>query len=393
MKDSKWSDQDIEHLLKQAPKVEDHRSKEDILKRLQQQGVITSPKKTKKQFLGLYGIATAVVAAILFGGVYTIMQSSQEEYSSMDEASQEAASTEMERSADMGQSVEANPALMNDVAPLQTAVYSQQIGETIPLTIGLAGDDAESVPVTFLLPREEVLAIFGEEPTKLALYEHYASLIDEEALGFADYHPLKGELVENGEVLTHILPDGHGYDIASATMSMYTGALIDTFAGNYREVAFIDEAGGAIEFSQAGEPSEPLPLQKYYSYFLDEQPAGIFLAPNFRQTFGNVTEALQSMKVEDNDVYQSAILEGADFTVQDGEVVTVSFTEPLDLERYDAQQAMWMMEAILLTAAGFHKQVQFENIVQTEWQGFIFNEQLPLPIGANLLSNEYVSND
>ena len=42
-----------------------------------------------------------------------------------------------------------------------------------------------------------------------------------------------------------------------------------------------------------------------------------------------------------------------------------------------------MIEGILLTAASFDKQIQFENVVQTEWNGFNFSEPLPIPVGPN----------
>lgn len=91
------------------------------------------------------------------------------------------------------------------------------------------------------------------------------------------------------------------------------------------------------------------------------------------------------MKVEENDIYKTAILPGVDYKVTDGNVVKVTFTAPLDLETVDSQQAMHMIEAMLLTASGFNKQILFENIVQTEWRGFYFADPLPKPVGPNEL--------
>ena len=96
------------------------------------------------------------------------------------------------------------------------------------------------------------------------------------------------------------------------------------------------------------------------------------------------------MKIEENDVYQTAILPDVDYNVSDGDVVKILFTEPLDLQLVDPQRAMYMIEAMLLTAAGFDKQVRFENIVQTEWQGFNFTQPLPMPIGANELQLDLI---
>jgi len=48
---------------------------------------------------------------------------------------------------------------------------------------------------------------------------------------------------------------------------------------------------------------------------------------------------------------------------------------------------MQMIEGMLLTAKSFNMQIQFENVKQTDWEGFDFTNPLPIPVGANELSN------
>ena len=80
--------------------------------------------------------------------------------------------------------------------------------------LGLASEAAASIPVTFLIPDSQIEEDFGDvEPNSLDLYMKYAGKIDEEALGFYDYHPYKGTLSVDGDVLVQTLPSGHGYDI------------------------------------------------------------------------------------------------------------------------------------------------------------------------------------
>lgn len=271
---------------------------------------------------------------------------------------------------------------------LRTSVYEEDLTEATALRIGLAGSAAESVPITYVIPNERVADDFGDEkPTTLQLYEKYAPQIEEEAMGFAEYHPYKGELKEQGETLVHVLPEKNEYDGASATVSMYTGSLKDTFS-DYKEVAVKTADGKAYEFSQVGEPSEPIKMTgtvNHYNYYLFKETNGVeYLSPNFRQTFETVTEALQAMRNKNDDVFMPVVPENVTYAVtelDDGVVVT--FDAPLDLTVLDAVRATQLVEAMMLTAASFDKQLRLENLVQDSWEGFNFNEYLPMPVGAN----------
>lgn len=393
MKNEKWDDQQLEELLSKAPKIQDHRSKEDVFARLKEAGafeeepVQLSKKKKRNPFM-LFGL-TAALTFITFGGVYYFSQNSSEEksVSMFDEES----SNKQEQTLDTAE----NTAEIEEMAiraipeeDIRTSVYEEQLEEASAFHIGLAGNDAESVPVTIVIPKEKLVEDFGKEaPTQVEMYNKYASKLDEQAAGFNELHPVKGKIEERGKTVTHTLPADHGYDVSSGAAAVYTGMLTDTFSKNYDKAIMQNQDGTPVTFKEVGTPSEPLDLKNasHYSYFLDEQESGIFLAPNFRQTFQTVTEALEYMKVEENDIYKTAILPGVDYKVTDGNVVKVTFTAPLDLETVDSQQAMHMIEAMLLTASGFNKQILFENIVQTEWRGFYFADPLPKPVGPNEL--------
>ena len=399
MKDEKWSEQKIEQLLSQAPKVHDNRSKEDVFARLQEAGAFEEEKthvqqvvKRKYNRMYTYGLAVAMTL-LTFSGIYYVMSHSSEHdtaSNTMDIANKETLEIEEKSFNDAEEAADMNSTMMRNVSltDMRTAVYPEQLENSTVFSIGLASDDAESVPVTLVIPHDKLVEDFGTDtPTQVEMYNKYAALLDEQAAGFSEYHPVKGTITEQGRTVIHTLPENHGYDTASATMAMYIGMLVYTFSKSYEKVMMLNREGSAITFSEVGEPSEPLLLkqQKGYSYFIDEQESGMYLSPNFRQTFDSVTEALNYMKIEENDVYQTAILPNVDYNVLDGDVVTIRFTESLDLQVVEPQQAMYMLEAMLLTAASFDKQVRFENIVQTQWQGFNFTKPLPMPVGANEL--------
>ena len=92
------------------------------------------------------------------------------------------------------------------------------------------------------------------------------------------------------------------------------------------------------------------------------------------------------MTTEANDIYRTVILPGVSLTVEDeGDIVTVTFDQALDLEQYDPAQGMRMIEGLLLTAASFDKQIKFEQIVQENWSGFDFTKPLEKPVAGNIL--------
>jgi hypothetical protein len=57
----------------------------------------------------------------------------------------------------------------------------------------------------------------------------------------------------------------------------------------------------------------------------------------------------------------------------------------LDLLSMSEIEAHQLIDGIVLTAASFDRQIQFENILQTEWNGFNLNEPLPIPVGPNVM--------
>lgn len=395
MKQEHWNDEQIEALLKQAPKMQDARSKEEVFSRLQESGAFKPeqpvlPQKKfhwKSMLVSIASIFVLVLIASNYIGTTPDIASDQAIMESAEDAGVGRVQDTFSGTPEMARTF---------MVPQRTALYPNQVGDSTVLTIGLAGDDAESVPVTILIPQSQMIEDFGDEvPTKLALYNKYAPQVNEEALGFNSYHPLGGTFVENETVVTHQLPETHQYDRATATMSNYIGVMIDTFQDGYKEIHFTDEQGNPVTFDQAGEPATPLDLhgeETQYNYFLYTMRDGSqYISPNFRMSYAEVESALANMTVEANDIYQTLILPNVSFkTAIDKDIVTITFDEPLDLDQQDGPRAMQMIEGILLTAANFDKKVYFKNILQEQWYDFDFTKPLPVPVAPNLLDFSWV---
>ncbi|MEG0260829.1 MAG: RNA polymerase subunit sigma [Kurthia sp.] len=421
-------DEKLEDLLKHAPKLSDHRSKDDVLKRLQEDARLhnnphlqqvsndvaeQAPVKEKRADMTQHGtrqkkkiwlsalvsvaslfLVIVLVGPILSGNNESMSQEDRVMNKDMNKAKEEIesytrdinpSSIEAESEAEAEATSEiSNTQLMS----LRSSVYEEDLVGATVFRLGMASSAAESIPVTFIVEQDKILADFATAtPTSLQLYEKYAPQIDEQALGFQQYHPYKGTLREQGGNIVHVLPTGHQYDIASAAQSMYIGSLTDTFS-NYNHVIFENEDGSIHAFSQEGKPSEPLSMSgmvNHYNYFLFTGDNGVeYLTSNFHQRFNSVIDAMNAMKMPNNDVYESVIPTDTPYTVrEDKGVVVVAFEQPFDLETIDAKRATQMIEAFSLTAANFDQQVRFENIVQESWQGFDMRRSIPKPVGPN----------
>lgn len=410
MNHDKWEDGKIEDLLGRAPKIHDQRSKEDVLKRLNEDGLfddeplnINTSKIKQHKRISWVPIAVSIAAIFLLA----ILIPSFMNRNSQSDIASENAETSTTESSDM-QDMKITESTVEESemrtfntteTDLRTAVYPEDVEGNTVFRLGLASDAADSLPITVLIPNDIIKRDFGSVvPTGVELYNQYAPLFNESAIGFADYHPYVGTISEVNDRVIHTLPDDQQYDKASGALTTYFASLIDTFRDSYEEVGLMNEEGSAFVFSEVGEASTPIQLDSdttQYNYFRHTQADGsTYLAPNFRDSYSTVEEAISAMKEETNDVYQSVILPKVDYEVNaENQIVTVKFIENVDLDSFDQVQAMQMIEGILLTAANFDMQVQFENVMQTDWHGFDFTTVLPKPIGANEISYWTVFNN
>ncbi|MEK4252896.1 hypothetical protein [Ureibacillus sp. FSL K6-2830] len=396
-----WDEDRIEELLKNVPKIHDVRSKEEVFERLKRDGVFdeeppkNSPiiKKKTKMMPWLIAACAALFAAVL---IPSLTNNSMEEQAILNSEQDDSSGDQQEMETfalpnDMEEKENFAPMSTSD-ADIKTAVYPEQLEGNTLFKIGLASDEAESIPVTILIPNEKIVEDFGKDnPTQVELYNEYAPQLNEKLLGFNEYHPYVGEITESEGKVIHKLPNNHPYDEDAAT---YYATLTDTFS-DYSEMEIVDENSEPVILEDIGEEYTLLTEKsKQHSYFKYVQNDGSeFLAPNFRETYSTVEEAMEALKVSTNDIYKSVILPNADYSVSvNHDVVIITFKNRLDLFEYNQVEAMQMIEAMLLTAAGFNKSVQFKNIVQTEWEGFDFTKPLPIPVGPNELPYTVLEN-
>ena len=193
MSHEKWDDDKIEQLLSNAPKIHDHRSKDDVLQRLKDEGVdeLLLNKKTKTKKFYWVPILISVAALCLLAIVIPSMTGQQMESSNSGEESKTIESTEkLEDSAEeFSESSDVQRSSLNvfstEAVDLKTAVYPEDIEGKTVFKLGLSSDAADSIPVTVLIPNEKIEEDFDNtKPTGVQLYNQYAPLFNEEAMSY-----------------------------------------------------------------------------------------------------------------------------------------------------------------------------------------------------------------
>lgn len=379
MSKSDFTEHHLKEMLQKMPKIEDSRSKDTVLEQLKE-----DPRLRKKSANRKWGPAFVAAAAVLLLAILvpSFLQKSEETVMEQRSMQQNDKVPESEETAVTMES------LGDEVR--HYVLYPEDTAGYTVFHLGMATEEATIVPVSYLIPQEQIVADFGtRDPHSVDLYNEYAGRIDEQALGFTEYHPIQGKVEADNDQVVIMLDREHPYDMASATLEMFQLAVRDSFYG-FSEATLVHDDGSPVVFEQVGEPMEPIELlsghsqQAYYLY--TKQDGQQVLSSNFGQSYESIGEAMEAMKAEPNDVYLSVIPDSLDFAVIDqGDSVIIKFLQPLDLEAYDTNQMVQMIEGILLAGASFQKSVQFENVIQTNWNGFDFAEPLPMPIGPNPL--------
>lgn len=396
MSEQKHTEKSIEKLLYSTPKVQDERTKDEVLQRLLQDDRLHEKKARKKRSLKwLIPAATSIAAICLLAILIPTMMKSEKDFpmkASMEDQSrdpgeqiEERATVETEEKSVFNTKSMDDHANLSKEIPHRFALFESDVQNVVPFSIGLADEQAYSIPVTILLPNELVEKDLGKgDVSEVQLYNEYAAKLDEIALGFTEYHPYKATVSEEDQLVHVDLQPNHGYDIGSASLTAFLQSLMDAF-GKYDSVVLRDEKKEPAYLSEVGTASPIIMNEQanHYAYFVYTQQSGqqYLMSGGREQT---VEEALIIMKEKPNDDVQSAIPSSVDYAVETSkDVVTISFTKPLNLESIEKQQVSQMIDAILLTAASFNKQVFFQNVIQDRWNEFDFTKPLPMPIGPN----------
>ena len=412
MSEWKKDEEALDELLNKMPKFTDQRSKEDVYKRVKMEienQKINEKRRTTHVTLTKWlpfavSIASILILTFLVSSFFNDKESSliasksieqksnkMSDMRSMDtneKATLTSDDTENEQSNSM-MSISSLDDSHIELVPLDktNSVYKDSLNGGTVFHFSLI-ENALSVPITIIIPKKQMEKDFPNmNPNSIQLYQRFGSRIDEEALGFDEYHPYKGYFIEEGKILKHYLPENHGYDIASGTLGPYWGSINEIF-NDFDSIEVLNEDGSPIEWNQVGTLNEPSKLDgklAHHNYFYYVAQSGkSYLSPNFSAKYNSISEAFSAMKESNNDIYTSVIPSNVTFDYSNvGGKAIIRFTDPLDLKTMDSFAANGLIEAFALTAASFGTEVKLENVVQQKWAEFDLSKFLPIPLGPN----------
>lgn len=394
MPNNKWDDEHIENLLRDFPTIKDHRTKEEVQRRFEKKAPLQSQPKRWLPYL----VAALAFITISFLVASILDQNSRDSalFSTSSDEAAEGSDAESTAATDAGGEAPAeeseggseesseNAFTINNQESARTAVYAGDEEGFTPFSIGLT-ENALVIPVTFLIPDQQIAEDFPDTtPTSVDLYNKYASEIDEQSIGFTDYHPYLGTLSMEGDTVKHVLPSDHQYDQASASIEVYIASLKETFR-DAKTIVVENGDGTPVEFSQVG-PLEPIDAQEgNLAYYAHTTEAGeTYLVPAYGMPQASAKEAIEALQSSPSDLHVGTIPEDSEITVTEAdELVTVQFTTEFDLESLDGPAADRLLDSLALTAKSFGKRVQVDNTKQDQWAGFDLSEPLPEPVAPN----------
>jgi hypothetical protein len=414
MKESKWSDEQLQELLSQMPKIKDNRDPREIY-----QNIEIKMGKQKKRTWILPAAAAAAALLLLFILAPNLMnwqesadkqieiqseqtQSSEQitsdnnriseardeesdpeplakEEDPQEDHSQLSGDPEKESSDDISMK-----SVSSEISP--TAVYEEDLAGKEVLTYAIPDKEAQNiVPVSVLVDDDP-------DRTKFALFEDTMSKLTEDAWGLEEYYPLKANLTHDQEnnILTVDVPVDHPYSMSSTSELLLEKVLAEIM--NNLDIEKIDlrtEGKVGIEFSHYGYREEFIPENStgnliYYFLYPNGADSTPFLVP-LREQFNSVKDALAAMKknqTENN--LQASIPDDIDFEIEEIKDSKLIIRFNNESEIIDNASTLHAIEAILLTAKDFDfDTVKLENADVDKIGKFDLTEELKVPVAAN----------
>jgi hypothetical protein len=352
VKKSEWSDKQLEELLRQMPKIEDHRNPRDIYQNL-------SIKKRKKSAWLIPGFAATAALLLFFILIPRFLEGTQ----SFDSAKQEESSSQEKISiADDKSSIlnkeeddlSGSEAKMMMTEMNKTAIYDDEVENGKVITYWIPDSQAQIlVPVSIVVPPDD-------NKNWLTIFTESMGLLKEEEWGLTDYYPLNAtfELDEINNTVIVDVPSDHKYGDGSAGEMTFLDILQKTIASNSQINNIILRTNGqpGIEFGNYGEMDKlDVNREGKHGYFF-YTPDGLettYLVPS-TNTFQDINAAFEAMKTDQAEGSLASSIGPSfqikEFSIQDNKLI-INMDGSTLMENTPA--TVYSFEAILLTAKDF----------------------------------------
>ena len=387
-----FTEEDLESLLREMPKISDHRYRDEIYRSVQER---MQEEKTEIKRKRIFWPAVASLAAMLILIILGSSLLSREDHLTHMRQNQES----QERIVVTQDNQEMAPGAGSDTTIVderleifdslimeanRTAIYQESLtDEEMTITLNIPDQLFQNViPVSIIVQKEN-------EKTWLDHYLEISAQIDEEELGLAEYYPLQGTLtLEGDDTLKLNLVAKNPYTVGTTSEVMFFRSLDAFRYQGIREVQlFVDNQPG-LNLHHEVEPLTVYSITPYgrTGFWLYETEQQMFLTPG-PSVYKTVTETLIEMK---NDIatheLKASIPENIQFKVEEEGPQTLVIRFSDDTILTEEPETMYMIEAILLTAKEFgYNEVRFINIRNTHLFGWDFSKTIKVPVAPNRL--------
>ncbi|NHM29082.1 hypothetical protein [Neobacillus terrae] len=412
MRKLEWSDKQLEDLLRQMPKIKDHRHPHEIFQSL-------SVKKEKHNrrtrtwiMPGFAAAAAAILILILSPGLFqfggssdktemedmssagsmktansgdraTALKTEPKKDSNYEAASKDAAGSDVTHGKmDTGKKV----SVLNALSEV-TALYDDKAAEGRVLTYWIPDKQAMSlVPVTTVVPPDT-------SKNWIDLINENMSALDEDEWGLTDYYPLKAKLSfnEKENTLNVDVPANHPYAEGSENETSFVNVLLRLAESNsnVKKIKYTTDGqpNSGIMLGNYGDKQEDEIVPGKNRAFLKHEPEGkgtIFLVPT-ADSYKTIREAILAMEKDLPTSNLKASLPAKLISEKvsiKGKTLLVKFAPGATMS--DEPSVIQSYEALLLTAKDFGlEKVKILNPPIDKLGPFDLTVENKVPVGPN----------
>ncbi|MFD2445898.1 hypothetical protein ACFSO7_18215 [Bacillus sp. CGMCC 1.16607] len=389
MRKSEWSDNELEQLLREMPKIKDHRDPRDIY-----QSLSIKAKKRKRPVWFIPSIATAAAVLLLFLLVPNVWQNitnnnnkseialdkSNNKMKMQDEAVENKITADIVNpEGKPGFSAQAK--LMT--IPTETAIYSEDLVDQEVITYLVPDKNVTIfVPVSIIVPKEN-------KPW-LESFQSYSEKLTEAQWGLTDFYPLNATLSMVDEHTVNVdVPEGHIYGQGSANEWSFSSVQQQIFSqlNEVQKITFSTNTKPGIELGNNGVKNEVIreesKVRHSYYLFYPNNSNMPFLVPSVTP-YTDLQTAFDSMRAnleEDAGLIPSLSF---NFTIQSSSDKKLVLKIEDHFQLTDEPMNIYAIEAILLTAKEFgYESVKFENASAPQIGRFNLENEIKVPIAPN----------
>jgi hypothetical protein len=394
MKKSEWSDNELEQLLRQMPKIKDHRDPRDIY-----QSLSLKANKRKKPVWIIPSIASvAAVLLLLLLGPNVWQSINPDNDLKQESVAQDSAIDSSNGNMEMTKIAPNNEdsSKITQIAPnnneqgigimgaaQETAIYEEDVVDQQVVTYMIPDQNAQIlVPVSVLVPKDN--------GTWLENFQSYSDKLTETQWGLTDYYPLNATLSMVDEQTMNVnVPEDHLYGNGSASETSFISIMEETInrQNTLQKITLSTNGNPGMMFGNYGEVAEvnrPITKKRSYYLFNPTNQNLPFIVPGI-SSYSNIESALGSMMIRD-EIYglEPSMTNSFKFKVDTNskEMLIITFEDKVDLT--DEPKNIYAIEAILLTAKEFgYKSVKFENSPTPQIGRFNLQNEIKVPIAPN----------